>query len=321
MSTISSPHSWLRSLGGKARLVLLVAQRPVPAGIVQLQTLAEEECLIRHPAVPTRKASLHGRTKTKKRRKESLCKNNSLLLNRSSPRSGAFRRKGTWPGPGLLPCTPSCRLGRTHAGRMTSPGPPGGHDTPHMCLAADPLPLLPAASSELLQPLGLRRSGPPGRGGPQPATDTHTVRCVHSMHSMHSMRSIACTRHTQTQTHTCTQLDMCTACTACGLQPASDTCIACTAHSPQPTRNMHTVRHLYSMHSMCLTACFHSWTHAQQLIPSQHWTYVQSDKCTACTACVPQLVCTAGRLHSVYSVRSTAGRLHSVRSAACNRCL
>ena len=237
----------------------------------------------------------------------------SLPLSHSSPRSRASRRKGTWPGPGPLPCTPSCRLGRTHAGRMTSLGPPGGHDTPHMCLATDPLPLLPAASSELLLPLGLRQSGPPDRGGPQPATDAHTVRHVqehaqHEIHSLHQTHTDTDKTHTHTRAHTHTHTHMCT---ACGPQPTSDTCTACPACSQKPSRNTHTVRHMHSAQSICLTACLNSWTHAQRVMPGQGQTYVQSDTCTACTACISRLVCTAGHLHSVYSAQSTA----------CNRCL
>ena len=184
----------------------------------------------------------------------------SLPLSHSSPRSRASRRKGTWPGPGPLPCTPSCRLGRTHAGRMTSLGPPGGHDTPHMCLATDPLPLLPAASSELLLPLGLRQSGPPDRGGPQPATDAHTVRHVqehaqHEIHSLHQTHTDTDKTHTHTRAHTHTHTHTHT----------------CAQHVGRSLRQTRVQR-------------------AQHVVKNLQGTRTQSDTCTARRAYASQLV-------------------------------
>lgn len=133
------------------------------------------------------------------RRGDCWKKENSPWLTHSGPRSGASHRKGTWPGPEPLPCTPSCRHGRRHAGRKKPLDPPNGHGTLHRCLATGPLPLPPAASSELLLPRGLRPSGRPGKGGPQPASHMRRVRHA----------------HTFTQSNT--------GCRVCGPQPASHT--------------------------------------------------------------------------------------------------
>ena len=88
-------------------LAQLGCTRPVPAvNMVLLKALAEKQCLVGHPTVQYKEEKPAWQNKDKEEEEEKPIKTDSLLPSHSNPRSGASCRKGTWPGPGLLPCIP-----------------------------------------------------------------------------------------------------------------------------------------------------------------------------------------------------------------------